>query len=106
MPTPRLPTHPFFTFLPPQFVDAGCENCTYLAMQGDAGRVQDCTTVEFSGVAAVVDPAASWVGSWLGVERAVPGVYAVAVRADRLSEEVEELLAERGIDWRARVDAG
>lgn len=72
-------------------------------MQGEPSRVQDCTTVEFSGVASIIDPPASWVAAWLGVDGAVPGVYAVAVRADALSEEVEEMLTERGIDWRARL---
>ena len=72
-------------------------------MADDPGRVQDCTTVEFSGVASIVDPAGSWVAQWLGVDGAVPGVYAVSVRADGLSEEVEEKLRARGIDWRARA---
>lgn len=74
-------------------------------MQGEPSRVQDCTTVEFSGVASIVDPPSSWVASWLGVDGAVPGCYAVAVRASEhgLGEEVEEILRERGIDWRARV---
>jgi hypothetical protein len=31
-----------------QFVDGGCENCPFLAMDGDRERVYDCTTTEFS----------------------------------------------------------
>ena len=72
-------------------------------MRDDAARVQDCTTVEFSGVASVVDPAASGGAQWLGVEGAVPGVYAVSVRADGRSEEGEEILRDRGVDGRARA---
>ena len=30
-----------------QFYDQGCENCPYLAMEGDRERIFDCTTTEF-----------------------------------------------------------
>lgn len=30
-----------------QFYEQGCENCPYLAMEGDRERIFDCTTTEF-----------------------------------------------------------
>lgn len=30
-----------------QFYDQGCENCTFLDMEGDRERIEDCTTTEF-----------------------------------------------------------
>ena len=30
-----------------QFYDQGCENCPFLAMDGDRDRIFDCTTTEF-----------------------------------------------------------
>jgi transcription elongation factor SPT4 len=30
-----------------QFYDTGCENCHFLAMDGDRERIYDCTTTEF-----------------------------------------------------------
>ncbi|DBA82340.1 TPA: hypothetical protein ACH3X2_000597 [Trebouxia sp. C0005] len=47
-----------------QFIDRGCENCDYLNMEGDSGRVTDCTTVNFTGLIAIVDPTASWSAKW------------------------------------------
>ena len=76
-----------------QFVDIGCENCPFLNMDGDSGRVTDCTTVNFTGYAelylhiswliilltllsqqvlipflcrmiALIDPEASWAAKW------------------------------------------
>lgn len=30
-----------------QFYEQGCENCTFLDMEGDRERIEDCTTTEF-----------------------------------------------------------
>ena len=37
---------------PPQFVESGCDNCTFLSLEGDRGRVSDYTTPNFSGCEA------------------------------------------------------
>ena len=50
-----------------QFVEGGCENCPFLAMDGDRERAMDCTTVAFQGMITVIDPAASWAAKWLHV---------------------------------------
>lgn len=86
-----------------QFFDAGCENCAFLAIEGDRDRLDACTTVEFSGVVSVLKPSASWCAKWLRVENAVPGCYAISVRPPAegmLPDDVVEELEHRGIDWR------
>ena len=50
-----------------QFVENGCENCPFLAMEGDRERCMDCTTVAFQGLITVMDPTASWAAKWLHV---------------------------------------
>lgn len=50
-----------------QFVENGCENCPFLAMEGDRERCMDCTTVAFQGLITVIDPTASWAAKWLHV---------------------------------------
>lgn len=88
---------------PQQFFDAGCENCAFLAIEGDRDRLDACTTVEFSGVVSVLKPSASWCAKWLRVENAVPGCYAISVRPPAegmLPDDVVEELEHRGIDWR------
>ena len=30
-----------------QFYEQGCDNCTFLDMEGDRERIEDCTTTEF-----------------------------------------------------------
>ena len=48
-------------------MEGGCENCPFLAMDGDRERAMDCTTVAFQGMITVIDPAASWAAKWLHV---------------------------------------
>ena len=50
-----------------QFLEAGCENCPFLAMDNDRERCMDCTTVAFQGAITVMDPQASWAAKWLHI---------------------------------------
>lgn len=77
-----------------QFIDRGCENCDYLNMEGDSGRVTDCTTVNFTGLIAIVDPAASWSAKWQHASSLVAGCYALDVQGV-VPEHVEDLIRDR-----------
>lgn len=72
-----------------QFIREGCPNCTgdYV---GDRQAVEQLTTRNFSGTAAVIDPARSWVGRNIKVETFVPGVYAIAVQGAYAGEDLDE----------------
>jgi transcription elongation factor SPT4 len=72
-----------------QFIREGCPNCTgdYV---GDRQAVEQLTTRNFSGTAALIDPARSWVGRNIKVETFVPGVYAIAVQGAYAGEELDE----------------
>jgi len=50
-----------------QFVDEGCENVPELPMRGERETVLECTTTDFDGMVALMDPAKSWVGKWQGI---------------------------------------
>lgn len=70
-----------------QFVKYGCENCARLQMQGDRGRVEECTTTSFEGMAIMTDPAPegekqSWVARWQGIDQYARGAYAIHVRGE------------------------
>lgn len=47
-----------------QFYDKGCENCTFLSLEGDQDRCSECTTPHFQGVISFIDPPASWAAKW------------------------------------------
>jgi transcription elongation factor SPT4 len=70
-----------------QFYREGCPNCAgdYV---GDRQAVEQLTTRNFSGTAAIIDPSRSWVGRNIKVEGLLPGVYAVAVQGGYSGEGV------------------
>lgn len=70
-----------------QFIREGCPNCVddYV---GDRQAVEQLTTRNFSGTAAIIDPARSWVGRNIKVESFVPGVYAIAVQGGYVGEDI------------------
>ena len=72
-----------------QFLREGCPNCSgdYV---GDRQAVEQLTTRNYSGTAAIIDPARSWVGRNIKVEGLVPGVYAIAVQGGYTGEDVGE----------------
>mmetsp|Transcript_26601 Transcript_26601/g.67767 ORF Transcript_26601/g.67767 Transcript_26601/m.67767 type:complete len:130 (+) Transcript_26601:70-459(+) len=79
-----------------QFLETGCENCQFLRMEEDRGRVQDYTTPNFGGLITVMDPASSWATKWLHLSKYVPGAYALVVNDD-MPDSLRELLEDRNI---------
>jgi len=65
-----------------QFEDQGCENCPWLGLQNDRGRVADFTTSQFSGMISVMDPSTSWATKWLHLSKSVPGCYTLVVNEE------------------------
>jgi hypothetical protein len=47
-----------------QFSYDGCDNCPFLKMEEDADHVRECTSPNFNGLAAVIEPATSWTAKW------------------------------------------
>ncbi|KAK9805669.1 hypothetical protein WJX72_010935 [[Myrmecia] bisecta] len=86
-----------------QFLENGCENCPFLGMEGDRERVSDCTTVNFAGMIAVVDPPASWAAKWLHCSKFAPGCYALSVQSE-LPQHIEDILDDNNITWHKRAD--
>jgi transcription elongation factor SPT4 len=84
-----------------QFYDEGCENCLFLNMEGDSGRVNSCTTAFFEGQAAIMDPRESWAARWIRVDNFLPGVYAITVTG-QFDRDIEEEMENRGVRWRCR----
>lgn len=72
-----------------QFYREGCPNCSgdYV---GDRQAVEQLTTRNFSGTAAIIDTNRSWVGRNIKVDGLVPGVYAVAVQGGFSGEGGED----------------
>ena len=89
-------------------------------MKGSPDRIASCTTTQFDGVIAVIDPDQSWVARWqrtglytsfiglwygsltcLMSAKYVRGMYAVRVNG-RIHEDVELELERRNIKYRPR----
>lgn len=75
---------------PQQFTRSGCPNCD-VDFVGDRQAVEELTTRNYSGTAAIINPAQSWVGRNIKADSLVPGVYAIAVQGyaagdDRIDE--------------------
>ena len=45
-----------------QFVNDGCDNCTFLSFR--EGKVKDYTSSSFEGLIALINPQQSWVAKW------------------------------------------
>ncbi|KIM45766.1 hypothetical protein M413DRAFT_440804 [Hebeloma cylindrosporum] len=87
---------------PGDFKRHGCPNCDeILQMRSNQERIQSCTTTQFDGVIAVIDPDASWVARWQRTAKYVRGMYAVRVTG-RIPEDVEIELERRNIKYRPR----
>lgn len=63
-----------------QFTREGCPNCRDADMVGNKQAVEELTTRNYSGSAAVIDPTNSWVARNIKADKLVPGVYAIAVQ--------------------------
>ncbi|KAL0207677.1 hypothetical protein P9112_012305 [Eukaryota sp. TZLM1-RC] len=69
-----------------QFIDQGCENCTFLHMEGDPDRVAEVTTTSYEGIVSVMNNS-TWVSNYLGLDKAKPGVYAMHI-IDKMPENL------------------
>jgi transcription elongation factor SPT4 len=84
------------TIILPQstFRDEGCPNCEQaLELRGNSEAVTECTSSNFSGTLALMNPERSWVGKWQRLEGYVPGVYAVQVIGTLSEERIEDVRA-------------
>jgi transcription elongation factor SPT4 len=67
-----------------EFVDEGCPNCedilevrhpplllndTNYQMRGQPERVAECTSINFDGMIAMMDPDGSWVAKWQRISK-------------------------------------
>ncbi|KAI0269416.1 transcription initiation protein spt4 [Gloeopeniophorella convolvens] len=87
---------------PLDFRRNGCPNCEELMqMKGSPDRIQACTTTQFDGTIALIDPEKSWVARWQRTNKYVRGVYAITVKG-RVPEDVEAELEAQGIKYRPR----
>ncbi|KAF9526257.1 transcription initiation protein spt4 [Crepidotus variabilis] len=87
---------------PADWKKVGCPNCEeVLGLKSQPEKIAACTTTQFDGVVAVVDPDQSWVARWQRTAKYVRGMYAVRVMG-RIPEEVEVALERRNIKYRPR----
>jgi transcription elongation factor SPT4 len=82
-----------------EFVASGCPNCeNVLELKGSPDTVNECTSSNFNGTLALMNPERSWVGKWQRLEGYVPGIYAVQV-IGTLPEEVVDAVRSAGMRY-------
>jgi transcription elongation factor SPT4 len=85
-----------------QFDEEGCDNCDdFLRLKNNRDRVFDCTSANFDGMMAIMDPTESWVARWQRIDNCVRGMYAISVSGE-LPENIKRLLREKDIPYRSR----
>lgn len=88
-----------------QFEMYGCENCTFLEMEEDRDKVNECTSASFEGLIAMMRPEESWVAKWQrlrsGGRPFQRGCYAVSVNG-RLPSRIIGDLEKQGIRYISR----
>ncbi|KAM0788933.1 hypothetical protein ACM66B_003008 [Microbotryomycetes sp. NB124-2] len=91
-----------FVASPAEFRREGCPNCeNLLEMKGSSDRVLECTTAQFDGTIALIEPRQSWVAKWQRNDKHAAGVYAVRV-SGQLPESIVEDLEARGVKVHSR----
>ena len=62
-----------------QWLREGNDNVPCLELERDREKMFECTSADFDGMAAIMQPNASWVARWQGVASPnfVPGCYAL-----------------------------
>ncbi|KAK7863703.1 hypothetical protein R5R35_003089 [Gryllus longicercus] len=87
---------------PEQFVTDGCENCEeFLCLKNNKSKVFECTSVNFDGMIAAIDPERSWVCRWQRIDRFHRGIYAISVSGKPPSHVLRDM-ENRGIVYRSR----
>ena len=88
-----------------QFEMFGCENCTFLEMEEDKDKVNECTSVSFEGMIALMKPEESWVAKWQRLRSSGRpfhrGVYAISING-RLPSRIVANLEKQGIHYVSR----
>ncbi|RNA22490.1 transcription elongation factor SPT4 [Brachionus plicatilis] len=85
-----------------QFDNEGCDNCDeFLHLKGNRDRVFDCTSSNFDGMIAMMDPSDSWVAKWQRVDHFVRGMYAISVSGE-LPDAIKRMLREKDMPYRTR----
>jgi transcription elongation factor SPT4 len=85
-----------------QFEADGCENCEHvLGLKHNRDNVYNCTSSNFDGLVALMDPSESWVGKWLRINRNHPGMYAISV-SGRLPPDVVREIKGHGEVYKSR----
>ncbi|CAN7987082.1 unnamed protein product [Ixodes hexagonus] len=85
-----------------QFEFDGCDNCDeYLHMKNNRDMVYDCTSSNFDGMIALMNPEDSWVAKWQRISRKAKGIYAISV-SGRLPPATVRELKSRGITYKSR----
>jgi transcription elongation factor SPT4 len=69
-----------------------------LNLTGSLDTVLECTSANFNGCLALMDPKTSWVAKWQRIEGYVPGVYAVQV-IGQLPDGYVQDLTEQGLRY-------
>ena len=88
-----------------QFYREGNDNLeNVIQMQGDRQMVLDCTSNQFDGMIAVMKPEESWAARWQGIQKFVPGCYALQVKGT-LPAEQQVALEDAGIRYRSLDEA-
>lgn len=68
-------------------------------MKGDRDKVYDCTSSNFDGLVAMMQPEDSWVAKWQRISRQAKGIYAVSVSGS-LPDTIAGELQAMGITYR------
>ncbi|VDH95354.1 transcription elongation factor SPT4, partial [Mytilus galloprovincialis] len=85
-----------------QFELHGCDNCEeYLHLKNNRTAVYDCTSSNFDGFVALMDPKDSWVAKWQRAGGFVKGCYAISVTG-RLPPGVVRSIKQKGVIYRSR----
>lgn len=85
-----------------QFELDGCENCEqFLGMKGNRDMVYDCTSANFDGMIAMMNPEDSWVAKWQRINSLSKGMYAISV-SGKLPPGIIRELKSRGITYKSR----
>ncbi|CEH14565.1 Transcription elongation factor SPT4 [Ceraceosorus bombacis] len=75
-----------------EFMAKGCPNCEdVLQMQQSRDAVEDYTTTQFEGGAAIISPRESWVARFMRLDRKIPGMYAMSCSAKLPAEKQAQL---------------
>jgi len=83
-----------------QWLREGNDNVPCLELERDREKMFECTSADFDGMAAVMQPKESWVARWQAIGNFVPGCYALRVRGMLPNEHVLTL-EDNGIRYRA-----